>query len=144
MSAPPTFCMLLQMAFEKIGKAAAIRNESVSIDEVQKSHEAVQVLVRQFRTSRTSVDLLDEKTADVMGVILKVLEDLERVHPSVQEGGPHLEYPWEELRGGHAKVCKPSTDLPVVQYLSKPESNLGQVMLTFGQAVFDNFDSIFY
>lgn len=84
-------CMLLQMAFEKIAKAAIAITPGASFSTTLRSHRAagkwLPSLRQRFAGSRT--------VKYPWKAIIPRIRELEESHPAVATAGPHLEYPWE-------------------------------------------------
>jgi hypothetical protein len=72
--------------------------------------------------------------------VLWAVEALEQAHPSLVQGGPQLEYPWDQ---GDGTVGWPARDLAIARSLGNPKSNLGGRVLRFATALVERFDSIF-
>ncbi len=73
--------------------------------------------------------------------ILPVVQELERAHPQLSQGGPHLEYPWEDSSTG--KICWPEQNLQIALLFGDPKSKVGNHLLKFATQLSVNFDKIF-
>ena len=136
--APSVLAMLLQMVFEKLGKAALLRSGAVSLLWAQSSHEAASRFLLVLRRERWRLDPIGgTKTWED---VLWVVDSLERAHPSVAVGAaPQLEYPWEIPPG---EVMWPARDLPIAASPGNPASNLAARVLRFCALLCERFDQI--
>jgi hypothetical protein len=139
--APSTFAMLLQMTFEKLGKAALLRSGSIALKTAPTSHKAASRMVCAMRKQK---DLM----APMGGphhwyLAFETVEALERAHPQMAgttPGTPQLEYPWETATG---VVQWPERDLPIVESLANPKSRRVVALLSFTMQLDRYFDEIF-
>jgi len=117
------FCMLMQMCFEKLGKAALARSDRDAFRRYRHSHRTGTRLVAALKQMRGSEIHFRWKA------ILPLVTELERSHPSISREGPHLEYPWEASdTDGRAVVRSPGLDLPIAIRLASP-SDRGAIEL---------------
>ncbi|KYF80577.1 hypothetical protein BE17_52575 [Sorangium cellulosum] len=130
---PSVLCMLLQMVFEKLAKAALARFDVQCFVAFRVSHAAASRLVSTIKTHAAFVDLR-YKWKDV----LPLVQALERAHPALARGGPHLEYPWEA--GGRMGLPE---ELPLVRQLDNPLDPKGPKLLRFARELHDRFDELF-
>lgn len=126
--------MLLQMVFEKLAKAALARTDVPCFIANRTSHVAASRLVSAIKNQSHYLDL-----RYAWKDVLPMVQALERAHPALARGGPHLEYPWEEGEG----MGLPSTHLPVVKQLADPMDTKGPRLLRFARELSDRFDEFF-
>jgi len=129
--------MLLQMAFEKFAKAALLRSGEVTYLAVRQSHKASSRMIATMRRHRRLAPIGGPNPWEKA---FEVVEGLERAHPSLTQGGPQLEYPWQDASGA---VRWPARDLPIAQKLSDPQSTLAGHIITFAMKLEQRFDAIF-
>ncbi len=137
--APSVLAMLLQMTFEKLAKAALLRNGSMTVDAARATHSAASGLVSRLRRHRR---LLVPLGGDIVWRdVLAIVPELERAHPQLAgPGGAQLEYPWE---GSNGEIRWPARDLAIAKQLSDPISNRGLRVITFASKLVEAFDQIF-
>ena len=135
---PSVFAMLLQMTFEKFAKAALLRSGAADVAWASRTHRAASHMVRAMRLQRAVMAPLGGSL--VWHDVLWAVETLEQIHPSLSQGGPQLEYPWEMPMGN---VCWPERDLAIARSLGNPRRNLGTRILQFASIFADRFDRIF-
>src|ERR1039458_3166500 len=106
---PSTLCMLIQMVFEKLAKAALRRGG----EPIKNIHE---VLGKFLPTLKAKPSLTPPTfTSAVERFIL----DLEQATPQIanKTGGEMLEYPWEDAS---RRVCWPARDLSLARQVASP------------------------
>jgi hypothetical protein len=139
---PSVYVMLLQMAFEKLAKAAYCKQRN----EVPSFKHDIGPLVWQFM-ARRQVTGFHERTVDKM---VSLLFAIENANPAVVNklwklhGDPHapqLEYPWEEITGGAVKT--PVHDLPLAKTINDPTNPQGPMLEKFAQTLLKRFDAVF-
>ena len=137
--APSVLAMLMQMTFEKLAKAALLRNGSMTVNAARATHRAASAMVSQLRRNRR---LLAPLGGDIVWLdVLTIVPELERAHPQLAgPGGAQLEYPWE---GAHAEIRWPARDLAIAQRLCDPISNGGPRVIMFASKLVENFDQIY-
>lgn len=137
--APSVLAMLLQMTFEKLAKAALLRNGSTTVEAARATHKAASRLVSILRRNR---GLLHPLGGDVVWQdVLTTVPELERAHPQLAEPtAPRLEYPWEDNNG---TVRWPARDLAVAHRLVDPTSTRGSRMIRFASKLIEHFDDVF-
>lgn len=109
--APSAFAMLLQMTFEKFGKAALLRSGSIVLASAKTSHRAASRMVATMRLQKGLMAPMGGP--HVWHAAFEVVEALENAHPQLAgkaPGTPQLEYPWESPSG---TIHWPERDLPV-------------------------------
>jgi hypothetical protein len=85
--APPSvLAMLLQMVFEKLAKAALARTDRPCFIANRTSHAAASKLVSTIKSHSEYLDL-----RYAWKDVLPMVQALERAHPAIAKGGPHLE-----------------------------------------------------
>lgn len=133
---PSTLCMLLQMVYEKLAKAAFARQGQV----VPKSHQAATVLWQMLIRSRQGRSLV--RSAPQVG---QYVEELELAQPSIakKQAQPfaQLEYPWEDPLG--TTVRYPAAHLPLARRIANPRDRIGLDCLKFAQALSNSFNQLF-
>lgn len=138
---PSTFAMLLQMTFEKFGKAALLRSGSITLITARTSHKAASRMVAAMKLQRGLMAPMGGP--HVWHAAFDVVEALENAHPQVAgraPGTPQLESPWETATG---VIQWPEHDLPTCARLSNPHSNLTTHLLDFATKLDRHFDAIF-
>jgi hypothetical protein len=123
-----TFCMLLQMVFEKLGKAAYARAGNV----VPRTHQAASLLFGMLLRHPAGEALLQ-----VNGNVRQFVIELEAAHPQVArrqpQPWPQLEYPWEDPAAG--TVFSPARDLPLARRVRDPKDRIALDCLKFASAL---------
>lgn len=136
-----TFCMLLQMTFEKLAKAAIARGGQIPPHSHSTASELLLLLARDPRGPRVP---------GYGAVALDAIRELERSHPSYvanfikQAKGqqyPQLEYPWENPATG--TIEWPSEHLPILTRLYDAEQRLGATLLKFARGLEEQFNALF-
>ena len=138
---PSSFAMLLQMTFEKFGKAALLRSGSIVLKTAQTSHKAASRMVAAMRVQRGLMAPMGGPYAWIAA--FEVVEALENAHPQVAgraAGTPQLEYPWETPAG---LIRWPERDLPISARLANPRSKLAAHVVDFATKLDWHFDGIF-
>lgn len=135
---PSVLAMLLQMAFEKFAKAALLRSAQTAVEDARRTHRGASRMIHAMRRQRGLLAPLGGPWpwADVFGLV----DALEQAHPALAQGGPMLEYPWEDAAGA---VRWPARDLAVAVQLSDPAHNLGARALNFATLLGERFEQIF-
>ena len=123
-----TFCMLLQMVFEKLGKAAYARAGNV----VPRTHRVASHLFAVLLRHPAGTALLR-----VNGNVQQFVAELEAAHPQVAgqqpQPWPQLEYPWEDPAAG--TVFCPARDLPLARRVRDPKDRIALDCLKFASAL---------
>jgi hypothetical protein len=126
-----TFCMLLQMVFEKLAKAYYARNGTVAA-----SHRAASHLFAILKRHPSGTRLLAECPS-----VEQFVMQLEAAQPSVAgRQMPCLEYPWEDVTSG--TVRWPGRHLPLVHRVKDPRDRVGLDCLRFASALEKQIDAI--
>jgi len=133
-----TCCMLFQMVFEKIAKAALIQSECVTVDEARKTHAGATKMVKAIGNQRAH---LRGEGIDPTTEALSLVEELEKAHPQITADGPHLEYPWEDTTTREIKW--PERHLEVVRRIGDPLTGRGAELLKLADQLVRNFKKIF-
>ena len=135
---PSVFAMLLQMAFEKLAKAALLRSGAADVAWASSTHRSASHMIRALRLQRGVMAPIGGPL--VWQDVLWAVETLEQVHPALSQGGPQLEYPWEMPNGD---IGWPARDLAIARAFGNPQSNLGVRILRFASILAERFDRIF-
>jgi len=130
-----TFCMLLQMVFEKLAKAALAQRSA----SVPRTHRAATFLFQFLEMSPPTYRLPIENR------IRQFVAELEEAQPATarrhKQPFPQLEYPWEDPISG--KVFCPAIDLPLARRVRDPKDRIGIDCLKFATAVEERFSNLF-
>jgi hypothetical protein len=138
---PSTFAMLLQMTFEKYGKAALLRSGSIALKTAQTSHKAASRMVAAMRVQKDLMAPMGSPYA--WHAAFEVIEALENAHPQLAgraPGTPQLEYPWEAVGGA---VRWPERDLAIASKLGNPQSTMAAHVIDFATKLDRHFNAIF-
>ncbi|WP_159397893.1 hypothetical protein [Sorangium cellulosum] len=123
-----TFCMLLQMVFEKLAKAAYARSGQV----VPHTHRAASHLFAVFLRRPGGLALL-QGSQNVQQFVV----ELETAHPqlarALPQPCPQLEYPWEDPVNGI--VYHPERDLAVCSRVRNPRDRIALDCLRLASAI---------
>ncbi len=151
-TAPSTLCMLIQMVFEKITKAALLESGYWPRDKVESTHRVLQSaagskLLQSLKLNSKMLGL--HRNWDFLRLKLRELEDrhpqLYRQRARASEGGDafarhgQLEYPWYE--DGQART--PAKDLSLAKEINDPHSKWGAELLKLADELVRMFDDIF-
>lgn len=139
--APSVLAMLLLMVFEKLAKAALLRSSQMTVRMATSSHRAASRMVAQLKRNRSKLKALGAGDAYAWKDVLPVVTELERAHPQLAEGGPQLEYPWEDE--GEERVCWPAKDLPIARRLGMANDLTGARLLKLAGEIARTFDRVF-
>lgn len=124
---PSTFCMLIQMVFEKLAKAAYARSGLY----VPRTHRVASHLFLLLLRHPSSGIL--RAGANVKAFVMQ----LEAAHPAVAgkqtPPWPQLEYPWEDTQAG--RVCCSARDLPLIHRVTDPHDRIALDCLRFASAI---------
>lgn len=140
---PAVLCMLLQMVFEKLAKAALARVDVQRFRALRRSHAVVSRFIDILKRERVYQDL-HYRWKDVFPVIRM----LERAHPAIAKKGPHLEYPFETAvspsDNPRYRMALP-TELPVVREFEDLQCARarGLRVLRFARELCNRFDEFF-
>ena len=114
-SAPSTHCMLLQMVFENLAKAALLAGRQIDVAVATRSHVAASRLCATIRLNPSVAPEI--ATQEKM---LQLVERIEALHPQlaqlVDSAAPRLEYPWE----ANGRVLWPAEHLEFSRTLCHP------------------------
>ena len=141
---PSVLAMLLQMTFEKLGKAALLRSGMMSVQAAQGTHQAATTMMRVVAGSRRKATKLGFDHNFVRHALAPMVEQLESLNPSVVRrrggSGPWLEYPWEDAAN---VVYWPARDLPGLNGF-RPRHGVKAILLVeLARALCDEFNSVF-
>lgn len=143
----PTFAMLLQMTFEKLGKAAFARRTPLSAGNTTPphNHQTASTLLRLLRLSPGGTSLAPSNDVSLAVVALESAQPAlakakpNELPPTLQ--APQLEFPWLDTDTG--KVMSPAQDLAIVRRLSDPKDRISALLLKFATGLLENFDTAF-
>ncbi|GMV18165.1 MAG: hypothetical protein AMXMBFR56_63890 [Polyangiaceae bacterium] len=136
-----TYCMLMQMVFEKLAKAAFARSGAP----VPRNHQVATRLIEVLRRTPAGGAIMigGDRT-------LAAIQELEAAHPAVvadavRRGAatqyPQLEYPWENASAG--AVEWPGEHLPMARRVKDPADRIGADLLKTARAFLKHFDAMF-
>lgn len=136
-----TFCMLMQMVFEKLAKAAFRRSGAPA----PQRHQVAARLWEVLRRTPGSAAVMIGGPRTVQAV-----EELENAHPAVvgravRDGVaaqyPQLEYPW--LNPTTDQVEWSGKHLPIARRVADPEDAVAAHLLKSAHAFVKQFDTLF-
>jgi HEPN domain-containing protein len=136
-----TFCMLLQMAFEKLAKAAFARQGN----RPTRSHDGASRLLLVLARDPAGPAL-----PGYCGRVLQAIRELENAQPAIvgravrQHGVPQypqLEYPWENPVT--QTIEWPDVHLPLAIRVRDPRQRIGADLLKFAHALSSQFNELF-
>ena len=136
-----SFCMLMQMVFEKLAKAVFARAGAPAAQRHQVAARLVAVL---RRTPGSAAVLIGGART------LAAVEELENAHPAVVADAirrgvatqyPQLEYPW--LNASTNRVEWSGKHLPIARRVSDPEDRIAADLLRSAHAFVKHFDTMF-
>lgn len=139
--APSTFCMLMQMVFEKLAKAAFARGGA----RAPQRHQVAARLVAVLRRTPGSAAVMIGGPHSLLA-----LEELENAHPAVVADAvrrgiaqqyPQLEYPW--LNPTTDQVEWSGQHLPIARRVADPEDPVAAHLLKSARALVKHFDTLF-
>lgn len=127
-SSASTLCMLLQMVFEKLAKAAYARSGNV----VPRTHQAASHLFALLERHPAGLSILRASPQ-----VRQFVTELEAANPSVAarqpQPWPQLEYPWEDVSA--SVVRSPAQDLPLARRVGDPHDRIALDCLKFASAL---------
>ena len=139
---PSVFCMLLQMVFEKVAKAALLQSGQLSLRKATTSHSAASRLVLFLKRNQEYLVSLGQGNPYQWKDVLPLVQELERAHPQLSEQGlPQLEYPWEDR--ADMSIRWPARDLPIALRMRNPRDVSGPRLLKFAGQLVQQFDQLF-
>ena len=136
---PSVLAMLLQMVFEKLGKAALLRSNQMSVAAATSSHAAATRMVQLLAQNRRACDRLGWKAEVLKQHVAPIVQRLERAQPQLAAGGPCLEYPWEDPAGA---IRWPARDLDLATEFG-PRRSSGRLVFRFSSELCSRFDAVF-
>lgn len=141
---PSVLAMLLQMVFEKLGKAALLRSHRMSVAKAEATHQAATTMMQVIAANRRKCDTLGFNRGFVRHSLTPMVERLESLNPSVvrRRGGhgPWLEYPWEDPGG---QVLWPARHLPVLDDFRSRHGARAASLFHFAEVLRERFDDVF-
>ncbi len=136
--APSTFCMLLQMSFEKFVKAVRAREGR----DHKREHCVVATYLLNLARDRRRLAQISIGPSAVMDNVFQFICELENAHPQVgDDKRPQLEYPWVDATTG-AVLC-PALDLPLCHRVTDAHDRIVPFTLKFATALMENFDTLY-
>lgn len=137
---PSVFCMLMQMVFEKMAKAVALRTGQATPSSVKKNHAAASRWIATLKRDREKRAILGDPTNQGFNTLSTLVQTLENCHPSLAtKGSPQLEYPWE----GSEAICWPAKHLPIAQRFRDPLCRDAILLVGFAEALAQNFGRLY-
>jgi hypothetical protein len=139
---PSAFAMLMQMAFEKLAKAALARKHI----QPPKSHDVASRLLKLLELTPGGTSLSGVLIAPVFAAV----RELENAQPAVVNNAmhkhgvpqyPQLEYPWEHPTT-HV-IEWPAAHLPIARRIADPRDPIGLQLLKLAGALDAQFDVLF-
>lgn len=130
----------LQMTTEKLGKAIDIKSGG-RLENLEKSHKFIGFLRVAARSPRLPSLLClqnGRQLREYINEILPIAHEIERLAPSLAQGGPNAEYPWK-TRVGYVAIPAKYT-FPVAKQLMEPR---GRKLLKLIPIVLKYFDACF-
>lgn len=140
-SCESTFCMLLQMTYEKLAKAAFARR---GLQPTRTHDGASRLLLLLAR------DPAGPRLPGYQGRVLDAVRELENAQPAIVSRAmrvdgapqyPQLEYPWENPVTGFVEW--PAHHLPIAQRVRDPRQRIGADLLKFAHAIDARFNALF-
>jgi hypothetical protein len=140
---PSVRAMLLQMTFEKLAKAALLKNGQWSIARAQETHRGATHMMTQLLTRR-SLSVLGYNRHVVERVLKPLVDALEELQPAIarslgRNAGPWLEYPWSTPQNS---VTSPRRSLPGLEHYQGRSIRVAQLM-RFADVLVLKHDSLF-
>ncbi len=130
---PSTLCMLIQMVFEKLAKAAQLRKGQ----NFRRNHKVAAYLFAILKRHPAG-----RLTAQTRPNVEAFVTALENAHPALmQDQGPQLEYPWEDITRG--VVYCPAVDLWLARRAGDPNDRIAIDCLKFAGALEQQWTAIF-
>ena len=139
---PSAFCMLMQMTFEKLAKAALARKHI----QPPNSHHVASRLPQYLERTPGGTSLPGVLIAPVFAAV----RDLENAQPAVVRAAmhahgvpqyPQLEYPWENPVTH--EIEWPARHLPIAQRVIDPRDPIGPQLLKLARALEAQFNTLF-
>lgn len=125
-----TLCMLLQMVFEKLAKAAVAYNGTL----IDRSHKVMSRLIPLMRR-----DPATDRILVAAPHVELFVQELENANPAVAPRGmPILEYPWEDSSG---TVRWPDQHLHLVRRVRDPKDRIVLDCLKFARSLVAQLDN---
>lgn len=140
-SCESAFCMLLQMTYEKLAKAAFARQGN----QPTRTHDGASRLLLLLAR-----DPAGPRLAGYQGRVLDAVRELENAQPAIVSHAmrvygvpqyPQLEYPWENPATN--QVESPAQHLPIAQRVRDPRQRIGADLLKFAHAINAQFNALF-
>jgi hypothetical protein len=136
--------MLLQMAFEKLGKAALLRSGGMTVVKAQSTHQAATAMMQTIGASRRACARFGFSREYLRRVLTPMVEQLESLNPALVRSrggaGPWLEYPWEDPLGD---VRWPARDLPGLESFRPRHARKAVRLFEVARSLLDRFDEVF-
>ncbi len=140
-NSPSTFCMLMQMIFEKLAKAALARKNI----QPPKSHQVASRLLLLLERTPSGTVLPGVSTT----LAFAAVRDLENAQPAVvnqivKNGGaqyPQLEYPWKNPNTNFVEW--PAKHLPIARRVADPRDPVGPQLLKLARTLEARFNILF-
>lgn len=133
---PSTFLMLMQMVYEKTGKAILLMGGQKKPADCERSHAAIGAVLTIIKRDRKLRDFFYRYG---MRQVETDIRYLERLHPQIAKpaGGERLEYPWEDPVKGDVRW--PERDLGIARRIN-PADLTARRLLEFANVLMDRYD----
>lgn len=92
----------LQMTTEKLGKAALLTSRTSGLDAVSKTHKAFVSFLRVAARNpnlQKELSMNGRQLREYIVALLPLADQIERLAPTLCQGGPNAEYPWSTPAG---------------------------------------------
>jgi hypothetical protein len=133
--------IFLQMASEKLGKAALIASHS-TLETITQSHAAFVMFMRVAGNNQKLQKALGMKKAQQRAqfkALLPLAYEIERLAPTLAQSGPNPEYPWKDASGN---ILAP-TDYPFPLMQRLHQTPRGIQLLNYIEFFVKRFEELF-
>ncbi len=140
--------MLLQMVFEKLGKAVELRSphRKHTISELLSGHN---VFDNKFKVLDSlprhnnlfATNYLGQGDGAELQKIWVHVQDLAKLHPTRFGGDPKLEYPWEDPSSDTIKT--PCQNLPFVRHFSHNTNGVRTKLIKLAEELVNHFSTLY-
>ena len=141
---PSALAMLLQLAYEKVAKAALLRARMSTIQAAQTTHLAASTMMAVLAGSRRKCIQLGIDRFYLQYTLCPMVTELEGLHPALVRArgsmGPWLEYPWEDP---NQDIRWPARDLPGLNGFRPQHGGRAVVLANTCNAIIQRVNQIF-